>query len=78
MFRGITETQKIIDVHAHSLPKSYLAGLERLGIDPVAEDDFPTPAVAAKRMALQKDPALEPYLAGIMGNNAARLYGLSC
>lgn len=33
-----------IDVHSHALPASYLAALAELGIDPVAEDGFPTPA----------------------------------
>ena len=33
-----------IDVHSHALPASYLAALDELGIDPVAEDGFPTPA----------------------------------
>ena len=33
-----------IDVHAHALPQSYLDALGELGIDPVAEDGFPTPA----------------------------------
>ena len=32
-----------IDVHSHALPKSYLDALEELGVDPVAEDGFPTP-----------------------------------
>ena len=33
-----------IDVHSHALPASYLDALAELGIDPVAEDGFPTPA----------------------------------
>ena len=32
-----------IDVHSHALPASYLDALAELGIDPVAEDGFPTP-----------------------------------
>lgn len=32
-----------VDVHSHALPKSYLDALAALGVDPVAEDGFPTP-----------------------------------
>ena len=33
-----------IDVHSHALPQAYLDALAELGVDPVAEDGFPTPA----------------------------------
>lgn len=33
-----------IDVHSHALPQAYLGALAELGVDPVAEDGFPTPA----------------------------------
>ena len=32
-----------IDVHSHALPQAYLDALAELGVDPVAEDGFPTP-----------------------------------
>lgn len=32
-----------IDVHSHALPQAYLGALAELGVDPVAEDGFPTP-----------------------------------
>ncbi len=32
-----------IDVHSHALPQAYLDALSELGVDPVAEDGFPTP-----------------------------------
>ena len=34
----------LIDVHSHMLWPSYLAGLEKMNIDPEAEDGFPTPS----------------------------------
>ena len=33
-----------IDVHSHALPASYLDALAELGVNPVEEDGFPTPA----------------------------------
>lgn len=32
-----------IDVHSHALPQAYLDALSELGVNPVAEDGFPTP-----------------------------------
>ena len=33
-----------IDVHSHALPQAYLDALAELGVNPVEEDGFPTPA----------------------------------
>lgn len=33
-----------IDVHSHALPQAYLDALTELGVNPVEEDGFPTPA----------------------------------
>lgn len=35
---------RIVDVHHHALPACYLEGLAAEGVDPAAEDGFPTPA----------------------------------
>jgi predicted TIM-barrel fold metal-dependent hydrolase len=38
-----------IDVHSHALPQSYLDGLKEMGVSPIDEDGFPTPAWSAEQ-----------------------------
>lgn len=74
-----------IDVHSHALPASYLAALAELGIDPVAEDGFPTPAWSEEGHLAFMDKTNQefcvlsistPHINRGSNEQAARLYGI--